>query len=236
MRTVFFANSVSGLFGLNLSVLGLSVLGLTVLGPVAGSAYADMLPVYTFDVVYRGKDLDATGSVDPSRPHGRRVQVHTPAKARWSDDFSKAVAELEEEPEKTLWCANWADIMPDGTRPVSTQGGIETLVFTPLPTPGDKDSARFSRHLRAEVRRDSGDRQILGVTLRAPKAFNLSFMGNISRFQVAVTCSRSPDGRTFAAMTETEIVGDVANNRFEEREIQIISNLKTVQTEKNTTY
>lgn len=183
-------------------------------------------PVYSYDIGYVTPKMTATGRIDPSRPAGKRVTVTRPAKSAWTDEFKKAVAEVEKNRYKGFWCSAMATTIPASARLISQTATTATYAFRPLPDPSDKNSAKFAKHLTGRVTVDKKTPGILAYSLTAPKSFKPAFVARITKFNLNTSCERAPDGRTYVKSSKVVVSGSAFGKSFNEKVTRTHSRLR----------
>ncbi len=183
-------------------------------------------PVYSYDISYVTREMNAAGRINPSRPNGQRVKVSRPAKSTWSDDFKKAVKEIENGRYKGFWCSEMAKSIPASARLISQTATTATYAFKPLPDPDEKASKKFVKHLNGRVTVDKKAPAILAYSLTAPKSFKPAFVARITKFNLNTSCARAPDGRTYVKNSKVIVAGSAFGKSFNESTTRTHSRLK----------
>lgn len=88
-------------------------------------------PVYAYDMSFDDGELKAAGRVDPSQPEGSRITVTSPPEADWDDDFREGLAAIEKETKGDIWCAEFAQNIPDSAEKVAETPENASYTFTP---------------------------------------------------------------------------------------------------------
>lgn len=174
-------------------------------------------PVYSYDISYITGKMNAAGRINPTRPAGQRVKVSRPAKSTWTDEFKKAVKEIENNNYKGFWCSEMAKSIPASARLVSQTATTATYAFRPLPDPDEKASAKFVKHLTGRVTVDKKAPAILTYSLSAPKSFKPSILARINKFDLQTSCARAPDGRTYVKNSKITVAGSALGKSFNEK-------------------
>lgn len=183
-------------------------------------------PVYSYDISYVTPKMTAAGRIDPSRPSGKRVTVTRPAKSTWTDEFKKAVKEIENNRYKGFWCSEMAKSIPASARLISQTATTATYAFKPLPDPDEKASKKFVKHLNGRVTVDKKTPAILAYSLTAPKSFKPAFIARITKFNLNTSCARAPDGRTYVKNSKVIVAGSAFGKSFNESTTRTHSRLK----------
>lgn len=183
-------------------------------------------PTYSYDISYVTREMNAAGRIDPSRPVGQRVKVSRPAKSTWTDEFKKAVKEIENNRYKGFWCSEMAKSIPASARLISQTATTATYAFKPLPDPDEKASKKFVKHLIGRVTVDKNNPAILTYSLRAPKSFKPAIFARINKFDLETSCERAPDGRTYVKSSKVVVAGSALGKSFNERTTRTHSGLR----------
>ncbi len=185
-------------------------------------------PTYSYDISYVTSEMNAAGRINPSSPAGQRLKVSRPAKSNWTDEFKKAVKEIENGRYKGFWCSEMAKSIPASARLLSQTATTATYAFKPLPDPDEKASKKFVKHLTGRVTVDKKSPAILTYSLTAPKSFKPSVLARINTFNLQTSCARAPDGRTYVKNSEVTIAGSALGKSFNEKTTRTHSGLRRV--------
>ncbi len=189
---------------------------------------AESGPAYSYDISYVTREMNAAGRINPSRPAGQRVKVSRPAKSTWTDEFKKAVKEIENNGYKGFWCSEMAKSIPASARLVSQTATTATYAFKPLPDPEEKASKKFVKHLTGRVTVDKKAPAILTYSLTASKSFKPVIFARINQFDLQTSCARAPDGRTYVKSSKVAVSGSALGKSFDEKTTRTHSNLRRV--------
>ena len=183
-------------------------------------------PIYAYEMTYSDAEVTANGRIDPSQPLGQRIEILSPAKSEWSDDFREGVAEMEAETDGDIWCADFAELVPADAALTSEDADSITYAFTPDPEPdADKTEQKLMKQLDGSVTLAKADGQVLAFNMVLPKPYKPAFVAKINRFEMAASCSRAPDGRTYVAEFDFDIAGSAMMQSFDERVTRSITKL-----------
>ncbi|GAA0479704.1 hypothetical protein GCM10009096_22080 [Parasphingorhabdus litoris] len=185
-------------------------------------------PAYSYDISYVTREMNAAGRINPSRPAGQRVKVSRPAKSTWTDEFKKAIKEIENGRYKGFWCSEMAKSIPASARLISQTATTATYAFRPLPDPDEKGSKKFVKHLNGRVTVDKKSPAILTYSLTAPKSFKPSIVARINKFDLQTSCARAPDGRTYVKSSKITVAGSALGKSFNEKTTRTHSGLRQV--------
>lgn len=181
--------------------------------------------LYAYDMILEMPDITASGRVDPTAEEGSRISVTSPAKEDWPEDFAKGLAEMEKNVDGDIWCAQFAVNIPSDALLVSEDGKRATYEFKPQPDPDEPDDAKLMKHLTGKVTIDTVDPAILGLHLIAPEPFKPAMVAKLNTFEMKVTCSRAPDGRTFIQEMSVHAAGSALMKSFDEKTTRTITKL-----------
>lgn len=183
-------------------------------------------PVYAYEMTYSDTEVTANGRVDPSKPEGERIEIFSPDESEWSKDFRKGVADMEAETDGDIWCADFSEMVPvDATQTAEDTDSV-TYAFTPNPEPdADKTEQKMMKQLDGRVTVSKTDGQVLAFNMVLPKPYKPAIVAKINRFEMAATCSRAPDGRTYLEQFDFDISGSAMMQSFEERVTRSITKL-----------
>ncbi len=183
-------------------------------------------PVYSYDISYITRKMNAAGRINPTLPAGQQVNVTRPAKSTWTDEFKKAVKEIEKNNYNGFWCSEMAKSIPASARLISQTPATATYTFRPLPDPDEKASAKFVKHLTGRVTVDKNSPAILTYSLSAPKSFKPSILVRINKFDLQTSCARAPDGRTYVKSSKVTVAGSAFGKNFNEKTTRVHGGLR----------
>ncbi len=174
-------------------------------------------PIYAYEMEYKDKDITATGRIDPSQPQGKRIQVLSPSEDKWSDDFRNGLKDMEAETDGDIWCADFAELVPNNATLVSETQSAATYGFTPVPeADADSTERKMMKKIEGKITLDKTDGAITAFKMTLPKPYKPAFVVKISGFDMSATCSRAPDGRTYIDAFEFAIDGSAMMQSFNE--------------------
>lgn len=174
-------------------------------------------PVYSYEMSYSDADITASGLIDPSQPKGKRIEIYSPDESEWSNDFRKGIEEMDAETEGDIWCADFAEMVPGNAETVSEDAASVTYAFTPEPeADADKTEKKMMKQLNGSITLAKADGAILAFNMVLPKPYKPAMVAKINRFEMAATCDRAPDGRTYVEQFNFDISGSAMMQRFEE--------------------
>jgi len=173
--------------------------------------------IYAYEMSYTDTDLTATGRIDPSQPEGQRIEIYTPERDTWSDEFEAGLAEMESETDGDIWCVDFAENVPDGADLKTETATSATYAFTPEPDAGaDGTEKKLMKKIKGEVILAKADGAILGFSMTLPKPFKPAIVAKINVFNMSVGCARAPDGRTYVEDFSMTVSGSAMMQSFEE--------------------
>ena len=174
-------------------------------------------PVYSYEMTYSDSDFTAKGTIDPSQPEGQRIQVTDPDPSEWSDDFRDGLKEMDAETDGDIWCADFAEMVPDNAALLDESTDQAVYSFTPIPeADADKDEHKLMKKLDASVTLDKSDGSVLAFNMRLPEPYKPAFVAKINAFEMNASCARAPDGRTFVESFNFAIEGSAMMQNFSE--------------------
>jgi hypothetical protein len=183
-------------------------------------------PVYAYEMEYTATEVTATGRVDPSQPEGSRIEVISPVEADWSEDFREGLEEMESETDGDIWCADFAETVPDNAQLVSGTDTTATYAFTPLPEEdADGIEKKLMKKIKGSITLDKQDGSILAFNMNLPKPYKPAMVAKISTFNMDAKCARAPDGRTYVSSFNMAIAGSAMMQKFEENVSRRITKL-----------
>jgi len=206
---------------------------LCVSAPAAADPILDMMrslskegPIYSYEMTYSDTDVSANGLIDPSQPEGERITIYSPDESEWSKDFRKGLEDMEAETDGDIWCADFAQMVPENPQALSEDDATITYAFTPNPeADADKNEQKMMKKLDATVTLDKADGQILGFNMLLPKPYKPAMVAKINHFEMAVSCDRAPDGRTYVEQFNLDISGSAMMQSFDEKVSRRITKL-----------
>lgn len=183
-------------------------------------------PIYAYEMEYQDDEIIATGRIDPSQPEGERIEVLSPSEDKWSDDFRAGLAEMDAETDGDIWCADFAEMVPDNAALIAETDREATYTFTPMPE-ADADSMerKMMKKIKGEVTLDKTDGAITAFSMRLPKPYKPAFVVKINAFDMNAKCSRAPDGRTYLEAFSFAIDGSAMMQSFKETTSRKITKL-----------
>ncbi len=208
-----------------MSKLTLATLAMTALTlPAAADPLLEMMrthskegPIYAYEMSYTEAEVTATGRIDPSQPEGQRIEIYTPERDAWNDDFETGLAEMESEIDGDIWCVDFAENVP-GSADLKTETETSaTYAFTPKPdADADGMEKKLMKKIKGEVILAKADGAILGFSMTLPKPFKPAMIAKINVFNMSVSCARAPDGRTYVEEFAMTVSGSAMMQKFEE--------------------
>lgn len=174
-------------------------------------------PVYAYEMTYSEADIFAVGKIDPSQPEGERIQVTSPDESEWSEDFREGLEEMEAETDGDIWCADFAEMVPDTVSALQESDETVTYAFTPQPeADADGMEKKMMKKLKGTVTLDKSDGSVLAFNMKLPKPYKPAIVAKINAFEMDASCARAPDGRTFVESFDFKIAGSAMMKSFDE--------------------
>ncbi|MEM0985420.1 MAG: hypothetical protein AAGJ32_04170 [Pseudomonadota bacterium] len=183
-------------------------------------------PIYAFDMTYRLGDMIAEGRIDPTYPEGQRINIKSPARREWTDDFEQAVERLDAQADGNIWCQEYLKHVPEDAEPAARTDTSVTYTFTPKPEP-DADGAekKLFRSLIGTAVIDAKSPALLSFQIHLPAPMKPNLMAKVNHFSMFVQCERAPDGRTYRADLDLEVEGSAIGQSFAQKTQQRIYRL-----------
>ena len=178
---------------------------------------SDEGPIYAYDMVYEVDGLSASGSIDPTKPVGQRVEIVSPPREDWPDDFAEGVEEIDQNADGDIWCTDFAANVPDNATLTSEDDAVATYTFQPVPDEeADGAERKLFRALVGTVVVDKAAPGIRSFQMHLPEPMKPNFMAKINSFSMFATCERAPDGRMYVADFSFDIKGSALGQSFGE--------------------
>ena len=178
-------------------------------------------PAYAFEGEITLNDRSVALRVNPTADGEARVEVINPPEESLGADQRAAIAELRNEPDLDLWCAD-PDLAARDFSLLSETEETATFRFQPLPEPGTGDDA-FTQNLTGELVVSKNPADVVSLRVYAPAAFKPNFMAKIDRFESVTTCELAPNGRRYAAEVRTNVAGEAMFSPFEQSVVQRVT-------------
>ena len=187
-------------------------------------------PFYAYDMTYDDGNVIAMGTIDASLPEGERVIVHSPPEKEWPDGFAEGLKEIDAEADGDIWCADIEESVPAEVSLLDEDMSQAIYIFTPIAGPdADRSERKLMRHLTATITVAKQDPAILAFHMWAEDSFKPMFLARINSFDMAIECTRAPDGRTYTKEMKFSITGSAMGSSFDETEnISITRLLHTI--------
>lgn len=204
--------------------IALGAIALSLSLPVSADPVLDMMrslssdgPIYAYEMTYSDAEVTANGLIDPSQPEGQRIEIYSPSESEWSKDFRDGIEEMDAETDGDIWCAEFAELVPSDATSVSEDDASVTYAFTPNPeADADKTEKKMMKQLNGSITLAKEDGAILAFNMVLPKPYKPAMVAKINRFEMAATCDRAPDGRTYVEQFNFDISGSAMMQSFEE--------------------
>ena len=174
-------------------------------------------PIYSYEMTYQDAEFTARGTIDPSQPEGQRISVTDPDPSEWSDDFRDGLEEMDAETDGDIWCADFAEMVPDNATRTSETDTSAIYAFTPQPeADADNTEKKMMKKLDGTVTLDKSDGSVLAFNMVLPAPYKPAIVAKINAFEMDATCARAPDGRTFVESFNFAIEGSAMMQSFNE--------------------
>lgn len=174
-------------------------------------------PLYAYEMTYTEEGLTATGKVDPSAEIGQRIEVYTPAREDWTEDFEDGLKEMDAETKGDIWCADFAETVPTSAARITETDTDATFSFTPVPEDGaDNTEKKLMKKIEGKITLAKDDGAVTAFSMRLPKPYKPAMIAKINVFDMQASCARAPDGRTYIETFSMNISGSAMMQAFEE--------------------
>ncbi|MEM9234246.1 MAG: hypothetical protein AAGA69_08415 [Pseudomonadota bacterium] len=178
------------------------------------------LPVY--EAVYHAEDIEVVATVDPSRSEGQRINVLSPDREDWPEDFDEALAGFDAESDGDIWCDTMNDMIGGDVQEQARAEGAITYHFRlAVDDPEDKADKAFAKAAHGEIdiaRADGSNWKVSSIRIILDKPFKPAFIAKITEMDIDISCAAAPNGRMYQAATSTRVKGSAFGKRFEESE------------------
>lgn len=179
---------------------------------------------YAFDIDVNSSKINWRMHFDPqASPH---LQLLSPPRAALSHDQQQAFDQSAQQLDGLSWCAG--DLMGHVTALQLTHDDADAATYSFQPTPQSirsPQTRRFAAQLRGELTLTKASSDIARIHLFAPTPFSPMLMTQITRMDIAITCTTAPNGRRFASQTVTQVAGSALGQTFSETSTQRVHDL-----------
>src|SRR6056297_2088387 len=204
--------------------IALGAVALSLARPVSADPVLEMMwgqskdgPLYAYEMAYTVRGSTAVAKIDPSQPSGQRLELVSPSDDTLSDDFRDSLEEIDAEANGDIWCADFAEMVPEDASKTEENDTSVTYTFTPIPeADADKNEQKMIKQLDGVVTVDKSDGAVLAFNMTLPKPYKPALVAKIDSFKLAATCDRAPDGRTYVERFNFDIAGSAMMQSFEE--------------------
>ncbi len=205
-------------------ILPLALISAGLIAPASADPVIDMMrnlstegPIYAYEMTYSDAGMSAVGRIDPSQPEGQRIVVTSPSESEWTDEFREGLEEMESETDGDIWCADFAEMLPDKVSALDENDETITYAFTPQPeADADGMEKKMMKKLNGMVTLDKSDGSVLAFNMTLPKPYKPAIVAKINAFEMAASCARALDGRTFVERFDFSIAGSAMMQNFDE--------------------
>lgn len=179
---------------------------------------------YAFDFELETADANWRARFDPAATPNLRLL--SPRREDLSNDQRRAFDRMAEDFEGVSWCASDNMARVANIRLLREDEASATYAFQPTRESIRGEQVRqYAEHLRGEVTIIKATPDITRVRLFIPEAFSPMPLVRVDAFNAVITCRAAPNGRHFAAETNTHLRGIAFGQAFNERSIQRARNL-----------
>jgi hypothetical protein len=156
-------------------------------------------PFYSYQLNFKSNNRTAAFAIDPTLSAGKRIIVTAPDIGKRDKDFNELTKQLEEDVTDGIWCSQFARHIPASVKLIAKTADTESYQFTPVPDAGsDSMEKKVIASLLGEVTISTDNPAVQRFSMRSTQAIKPIFFVTLSKFQLNVSCERSPDGRTYA--------------------------------------
>ncbi|MBL8545761.1 MAG: hypothetical protein JNL81_04815 [Hyphomonadaceae bacterium] len=179
---------------------------------------------YAFDFELDTSKANWRARFDPEATPNLRLVA--PAREQLDNTQRQAFDRMAADFEGVSWCASESMGRVSSMRLVREDETSATYSFQPTRESIRSERARqFADRLRGEVTILKAAPDIARVRLFAAESFSPVPLVRVDAFNTVITCQAAPNGRRFAAETNTHLRGSAFGQAFDERSVQRARNL-----------
>lgn len=157
-----------------------------------------------------------------------RLRLIAPQLSELDNDQRRAFNRMAEDFEGVSWCASEGMGRVSDVRLLREDETSATYSFQPTrESIRGEQAQRFADRLRGEVTMLKATPDITRVRLFVPEAFSPMPLIRVDALNIVITCQAAPNGRRYAAETNTSVRGSAFGQDFDERSVQRARNLST---------
>lgn len=180
---------------------------------------------YAFDVELDDSKANWRARFDPSA--SPRLRLVAPRRDELENDERQAFDRMAESFEGVSWCASEGMGRVADVRLLREDEASATYAFQPTRESVRGDQARrFIDRMRGEVTVTKAAPDITRVRLYTPEGFSPLPLVRVDLVNIIITCQAAPNGRRYAAETNTHLRGSAFGQAFDERSVQRARNLQ----------
>lgn len=179
---------------------------------------------YAFDLHLQTTDQNWQARFNPN--NDPRLQLVSPNRDQLEGGARRAFDSLADQMDGVSWCASEGMDRVANVQLMREDAETATYSFQPTRESIRGASARqFADRLRGEVTITKANPDVTRVRVFAPEAFSPIPLTQLAAFNMVIECAVAPNGRRYAAHTQTEMRGTAFGQAFNERSTQRASNL-----------
>ncbi len=179
---------------------------------------------YAFDFEIDSSKANWRARFDPAATP--RLRLITPARELLDNDQRRAFDRMAESFEGVSWCASEGMGRVAGMQLLREDETSATYAFQPTRESIRSAQARqYADRLRGELTILKATPDITRVRLFIPETFSPAPLVRVDAFNTLITCQTAPNGRRYAAETNTHLRGSAFGQAFDERSVQRTRNL-----------
>ena len=180
---------------------------------------------YAFDFELDTSKANWRARFDPAATPNLRLL--TPSRDELDNDQRRAFDRMADDFEGVSWCASESMGRVTNVRLLREDETSATYAFQPTRESIRGAQARqYADRLRGEVTVLKATPDIARVRLFIPEAFSPLPLVRVDAFNTVITCQAAPNGRRYAAETNTHLRGSAFGQAFDERSVQRARNLR----------
>lgn len=157
-----------------------------------------------------------------------RLRLVAPQMSELDSDERRAFSRMAEDFEGVSWCASEHMGRVSQVQLLREDEASATYSFQPTrESIRGEQAQRFADRLRGEVTMLKATPDVARVRLFVPEAFSPMPLVRVDALNIVITCQAAPNGRRYAAETNTSVRGSAFGQAFNERSVQRARNLST---------
>lgn len=180
---------------------------------------------YAFDVELTNSQMNWRARFDPAATP--RLRMVSPQRDDLDNDQRRAFDRMAEDFEGVSWCASEEIANVADVRLLREDETTATYAFRPTQESVRGDQARrFIERMRGEMTMAKATPDITRIRLYSPEGFSPFPLTRVDVLNIVITCQTAPNGRRYAAETNTHLRGSAFGQDYDERSVQRARNLQ----------